>query len=483
MNGSNGTVQRAMGRFSLYLAPSVIQVGISFVMLPIATRVVGPREYGIFALASAYTGFGTALATLGGSFIIAHRFLGATLDEQQEVVSTVTLLGLMAVALYGAVIYLIWPFLPGTPDVSYLLLTLSMAAVVIGQPWVVALDVLTIQGQARTFAAMSVVQSIVSAALLALGLFKFKIGVTSFFISQLGAALVSLVAAVYILRPFLGLRLNRGVMGELKALGVLSGLSNTAESMQVAVERSALSLHAGLSELGIYSNSQAYRGFASVPVKAVARSIWPITLRDARDPNSDFAETKQAWDIAYLFLTASGIFFATLGDWLIGTLTHGKFTAAYLVAMVWMMFLLLQNTGKPQVGVMYGLGAGRKYARLVILSVGVGVVALLLLTPWLGIWGAVVGAIVQQTFLRIAIQRVASSIRRTPFQDNWAFVGIAYIAAVFGVRYAVGGGHATNGLIFVIASVVLGIIARKPIVSAGRRILFGPQLLAVDTAR
>jgi O-antigen/teichoic acid export membrane protein len=43
-------------------------------MLPLATRVLGPADYGILALASAYTGFGTALASLGGGYVVAARF-------------------------------------------------------------------------------------------------------------------------------------------------------------------------------------------------------------------------------------------------------------------------------------------------------------------------------------------------------------------------------------------------------------------------
>src|SRR4051812_12981529 len=75
-------LSKTAGRFSLYFLPSVFSAGLSFLMLPLVTRVVGPAEYGVFALVSAYTAFGSALATLGGNYIISHRFPDATVAER-----------------------------------------------------------------------------------------------------------------------------------------------------------------------------------------------------------------------------------------------------------------------------------------------------------------------------------------------------------------------------------------------------------------
>ncbi len=464
-----GSLPLVFGRFSLYFAPSIFSAALSVVMLPIATRVVGPMEYGVFALTNAYTGFGSAIATMGGSYVIAHRFLGGSHEERRDVVSTILFLGLGAVTFLGLLLLGLWPFLPSTGYVSGGKLFLAVAAMVAGQPWIVAGDVLTLRGDARTYAVTAVAQSIVSAAVLLIGLFYFGLGLTAFFLSQFAAALVSVAGAFVILREYLTPKLDRAVLAELRHIGIINGFGNIAEALQTAVERTVLSLNAGVTQLGIYSNSQAYRGFASMPVKAVARSIWPVTLDDATDPASDFERTKEAWDLAYLGLVCSGIFFATFGDRLIGGLTHGKFTAAYLVATYWMIYLIVQNLGKPQVGILYALGGGRTYAKLVIASVVVGILAMVGLVPLFGIWGAAAAATLQQAFLRIAIQRAAKVYRDAPFQDGWAYFGILYIVAVFLVRHFFGGPLETNLLIMALAYVLLFFISRRSLMAPMHR--------------
>lgn len=69
------------------------------------------------------------------------------------------------------------------------------------------------------------------------------------------------------------------------------------------------------------------KGF-SWAVKTDARTVWPITLEEAKEPQGDFSLTKKAWNIAYLGITATGILFATFGRDFMGILTHEKFSDA-----------------------------------------------------------------------------------------------------------------------------------------------------------
>lgn len=469
MTAGGGPAQKALGRFSLFLAPSIFQVALSFLMLPLATLVVGPHEYGVFALASAYTAFGSAIATMGGSYVIAHRFPGSSEAEARELISTITLLGMAAVAAYGVLLIAAWPMLPGAENIPIGCLILAVVAMVASQPWVVAIDVITIRGDARSFAIMSVAQSILSAIALAAALFVLDLRVGALFVSQVTSAAVALVGGMYLLRRYFHSRINPAVLRELRAIGLLSALGNVAEATQVAVERGLLSRHAGVSQLGLYSHSQQYRGFVSLPVKALARSIWPTTLRDAREDSSAFARTREAWDLVFVGLTLFGLFFSTVGDWAIGLLTNGKFSAAYQIAAFWMAYLILQNAGKPQTGVLYALGGGASYARLVVASAGVGILSLFALVPVFGVWGALAGVTLQQVFLRAGVQLSARAVRHSPFQDGWAYFGIAYIAAVFAIRryaqWSLGG----NLLLLTVSSAVLVLIARHPLLAAWRR--------------
>lgn len=463
--GAASILRKTAGRFSLYFLPSIFSAGLSFFLLPLVTRVAGPHEYGVFALVNGYTAFGSALATLGGNYIVSHRFPDATVPERSAIVSTVLVLALVTVSVFGVVLMAVWPLLPGTADAPTSCLVLAVLSMIVAQPWIGALDIVTVRGDARTFAGVSVFQAIVTSATLLIGLYQLRLGLTAFFVSQLAGAFVAAGGAYVALRGLIQWRLDPSVLRELKSLGFLTAIGNVAESVQVAVERTALSARAGVSQLGIYSNSQSYRTFAATPIGAIGKSVWPATLAEASDTSSHFERTKTAWDIGYIGLTAAGIFFATVGDLVIGALTHGKFTAAHAFATVWMAYLLLQNSGKPQTSILFRLGGGRTYARLVVTSTFVGIAALLLFVPVLGLWGAVAAATVQQLFLRASIQVAARKLRRTPFQDEWVVFGIAYIGIVYLARRVIGGTPAVNAEILLIAGALLVFLARRELLS------------------
>ena len=442
-------------------------------MLPIVTQVLGPHEYGVIALANAYTGFGSALAAMGGGYVMTNRFVAEAPDQCEDVVSTVSILGFGAVVIYGVLLYALWPVLPETYQISMPCLGLALVTMVFGQPWIVAADVLTLSGDARNFALILVIQTIVAAVTLLVGLFVFGLDVSALFLAQAAGSVVSLAGAVWVLRGYFRLRLDTVVLRELRSVGLISGLGNLVEALQTAVERSMLSRYAGITQLGIYTHSQQYRVIASMPGKAIARTVWPVTLSEARDLSSDFSKTRTAWDVAYIGFTFCGILFATLGDRLIGLLTNGKFTDAYVIATFWMIFLLVSNSGKPQTGTLYALGGGPTYARLVMMSGAIGLVALVALIPLFGIWGAVAAVVLQQIFLRVGIQTKANAIRRVPFQDRWVYIGTAYVLGVFFIRRYFDGALETSLAIFAAACGLLLLISWRVLWAAMQRILFG----------
>ena len=463
--GAPSVVRTTAARFSLYFLPAIFSAGLSLLMLPLVTRVAGPYEYGVFALVNGYVAFGSALATLGGNYIVSHRFPDATVAEKSGIVSTVLILALIIVSLYGMVLMAVWPLLPGTENAPRSCLLLAVMAMIVNQPWIGALDIVTVRGDARTFAVVSVLQAIISSVTLLVGLNLLRLGLMAFFVSQLASACVSIGGAYVALRGLIRWRLDPSVLSALRSLGFLTAMGNVAESVQTAVERTALSARVGVAQLGIYTNSQSYRTFAATPIGAISKSAWPATLAEASDPASHFEHTKTAWDIGYIGLTAAGIFFATLGDLVIGLLTNGKFIAAQTIATFWMAYLLLQNSGKPQTSILYRLGGGSTYARLVVKSTFVGIAGLLVLVPMLGLWGAAVSVTVQQLFLRGSIQIAARKLRRTRFQDGWAVFGIAYIALVYLVRRTINGSPAVNAGVLLVASVLLLFLARRELLT------------------
>ena len=463
---------KALGRFSLFLTPSIVQGAISLLMLPVATRVLGPHDYGAFALVGAFTAFGPALASLGGGYVLANR-LNAQADAKSEAaaVTTVVVFAQLAVVVYAALLTLIWTFVPERSEISTTHFALAVAAMVIGQPWIPATDVLVLRGNARLFASTTIAQSLLSAATLLYGLFVLELGVGALFLAQLAASVAGLAGASYGLGPYLIASVDRAVLRELKDVGLMSGLGNIAEALQNAVERNLLAAVVGLAQLGVYTHSQLYRTITALVVKAVARSVWPITLQDAREPTGDFRRTRIAWDMANVGITLAGIFFACVGDVAIGLLTNDKFTDAYALAVAWIAYLLVVNLGKPQTGVLFALGGGATYARIVTIGNAIGIAALVALVPPFATWGALAAIILQQIAIRALVQRASRAIRPTPVQDGWAYFGVAYIIGVFACRQLLGGPSEVNLGIFAVSGALLLFVARKRLTLAARVLL------------
>jgi hypothetical protein len=130
-----------------------------------------------------------------------------------------------------------------------------------------------------------------------------------------------------------------------------------------------------------------------------------------------------------------------------------------------MAFLLLQNSGKPQTGILYRSGAGATVARFVVVSTFVGIAGLIVLVPVFGAWGAIASATLQQFVLRGCIQIAARKLRRTPFQDGWAAFGVLYIGLVYLVRHVVDGTAAVNAEIFLVAIALLVFLARRELLA------------------
>ena len=60
--------------FSLYLIPSVVNGLINFLMIPVITLILGPKDIGFFALISTISMIGNAIPALGSVYILAANF-------------------------------------------------------------------------------------------------------------------------------------------------------------------------------------------------------------------------------------------------------------------------------------------------------------------------------------------------------------------------------------------------------------------------
>lgn len=422
----------ALQRFSLFVLPPLLQGGVGFLLLPVTTYILGPADYGAYALVTSVTALGGPLANLGSGYLLAAHYLELEPAEQRRLISTLLALGLGLLALFVSGLALLWPHLATWLDLTAIPLSaiaLALLTMVLSFPWLIAIEVITLERQADRYALVVISQTLVGAIALILSLYVWRLGLLSLFVSGTVGAAVSCLGSLWVLQPRLGWQLSHRWIRESWCLGIVTTPTNLLENFYNTVERSSLSAVVGLDALGLYTHSQQYRSLVAMPVKAIGRTVWSTTLNEAKQTELKFAQTRIAWDMAFLLITAVGLIFAIFGPELIGLLTYGKFAAAAPLTALWMVYLLTQNTGRPQVGLLFA-HRGVVYSKLHLGSVVLSILLVPLLAHWLGSLGAFLALYLQQVLLRLGIQWYVNRHYQTAFQDQLALLGIGLILSL-----------------------------------------------------
>lgn len=447
-------------RFSFFLAPSLLTIIVSFVMVPVTTYRLGPDAFGVFGLMSTVTVVGWTVSFIGSSAVCNIHFLKLELEERRRLMSTLLCVALAIGCVFCALCLALWPLavkaLHGFASVPGYGLAMSLFTVILGIPWMVAQDVITLDGRARGFAALTIAQTLANAFVTVTALYVFHTGVAALFISAIAGSAVTAAGALWILRPYLTTAVSRRWAREVMSMGPANAWASVSDAFQAAIERTVLASTFGVSALGLYVHAQNYRVMIAQVLNAAARPIWPVTLLEARETGAPFRQTRAVWDTMYLGVTGCGITFAVFGSDIIGWLTHGRFIEASGIVPFLIIFLLVQNAGKPQIGVLYREGAIRE---LYWVQVAANVAWFLFLMVFIRVAGLVGGAlalIAQMTLFRLGVFVLSRSRGLSPFADGWLIAGIGLIATTMIVMTQV---PATPGAKLVVWLPAMGLLS------------------------
>ena len=427
--------QTFISRLLWHWGAPLFQATVAFAMLPVITAILGPADIGVFALVTAIAGLVAAVSGMGSTYILSAHY--PTLDGpgRRGLVSTVLALAVTVALLASVVVMALWHPLSArwqaVAGVPSSWIALALATSVAGVPWTIATDTLMLRGGARRFALIGVTQSAVGAGVTTVCLYTFDLGLTALFVSALAVSAVAGVAGLIFLRDELALRIERRWLIECLRVGPIMGGGHLLETVHTVVERVLLSSTVGLAALGLYAHSQQYRNMVQIGVKGIARSVWPVSLEEARTPQNRFDLTNRAWRAAALAITAGGLIASFLARDIIALLTHDKFTAAAPFVALWMAYVLVQNMGKPQAAVLFSAQKGTALGWIGQGTRAFGIVLLFVLVPVAGLAGAFIALFAQQIAIRVAFHLCARRVAATPFQDGWFIAGCAVIATAY----------------------------------------------------
>ncbi len=452
-------------------------MAITLATFPLATLVLGPADYGAFALASAYVAIVTAFAAAAVNFSLATHLAEASAEDRVALVSTATGAAIVGAVLGGALIIGGFQALSagidavsGVPRSGFMMLVFGA---VLAAPWQVATGVLVLDGRAKGFAVGVVMQALCRSAALLASLFVFELGVLSLFIGSLAGSVLALAAALLVLRGDLDWQLNRRWLRIMLARAPAHGVEYISETLDTVIRNSLISSTIGFGVLGLFTHGQQYQLYTIRMFKAVTQSLWPVSLAEARDSAGNFARTIRTLRLMQLMMTLFGLFFASLGKEFISVLTHGKFADAFVFAALLMAVALIRTGAWPQFSLLIAHGRSNTHNNIQTASFVAGIALLVVLIFDFGMVGVMVAVFAQWTIAWIGRYIFARRVLAVPFSDHLVLVGTALIGGAVLCKVVLAPGFVGSLGLFVVAAAPALYVMRRDLLQVAQRFL-GP---------
>ena len=350
-------------RLTLYFVPSVVSLVVSFGMIPLTTAKLDPKDFGLFALLQSFSLLISSFSVIGSGYLWAAYFPRLDKSERPYFVTTMLFTGLFFVFLWAIFFWFLWPLQEyiglGLSQEDRLLYGMAIISSILAYPWIHAIDYLTLEAKARHYAVIVITSVLISATITLFCLYYLNLHIKSLFIANIASSLVFGIGSFYVLKKYLRLlTYSKRWVKTIFIKGVPTVPGNIFQSGAVVLERNILSASLSLNSLGLYTHSQSYRSLVSVGIKALARTIWPVSLKEALEKSPNFSLTRVAWEPLFYLLTVGGLLSGAVGKEAIAILTHGKFTAVAGYVTCWFIYVAIQNAGKEHMAVLYSNNQG-----------------------------------------------------------------------------------------------------------------------------
>jgi O-antigen/teichoic acid export membrane protein len=421
-------------RYILFLFPSIFRVALSFVALPFATRILDATDYGLYGLALSVTLLGLTVAIPSIGPMMAYHFINRPLDEQQQVVSALTIFGVTTIGLFSIGLVALWPTLlwiaPSLTAISMNWLILALLSLVMVVPWQIATQVLTLQKTAWPFALVTTLEALVGSTTLLIGLYVFGLGIGALFWSGFMAAVVNLTGAIWNLRGFFQLKVERIWFRRIMAYLPSAFGSQFAERGKNTITGVLMTSFLGPAQFGLFDHSRRYQQLVLNYTRAASNTIYPTSLEEVHIEPYDFKRTRTAWDAVHIGTITFALGFAAVGREFLMVISNDVFTDAYIYVPVWMILILIQLMARPHYATMMAHERGAYLFWLDGVTQIIGIVFLVLLIPVIGVWGVFVSEGIRLVAYRWHMIRSAKPYRAVGFVDHWILIGTGLIGVM-----------------------------------------------------
>jgi O-antigen/teichoic acid export membrane protein len=479
------SIHHLISRASVNLAGSILQGILALALIPMATFVLGPEDYGVFGMAVVVVALVAAACETGSAYVLYGSYSVLNEPGRARLQSTLIALALFLGLLATVVILLIWPLLAHhVPLLSQLtrsetwLLCLTIPLKTI---WSIMNPILIVRERSEWLAASLLLQSVVNMLVILVCLYLIETGRSALFWGQSAGLLACMVVPMILLRRSLWAPLEMRWLRQVHGVALGAWIAGLVENARATLE-SALIVKAVSGEaLGNYNHARFYQGLMTQGTNAFANVLWPIALKEAQLANSRFSRIRPIWDLVYAGLACVGIGAVFLGDELVRLLTHGKFVQAGAWLPWLVVYVLLQNAGKSVTAILYADKKGNLYSKIRISTVLMAMLVLMLLVPSYGVEAVLLVAIAEMLVTRVWLMIAARGVGIVPFQDQWVVVGCLMIVLSWYVDHSFDLSTADRYIaVMALSCCVLSALIlsmRIQLGSGWRLYLFGPNAL------
>lgn len=427
-------------RFLHMLVPGILQAGAGILVLPLATRILTPEDYGVFALVTGVTVTATAIAGLGSSFILGNRFdTRAKHSDNIRIVSTMMWLVLFTGLVLSVIVVI--GFMVGRQysslmsDIPSIGVLLAVVDLVASSLWGVATSVAVFSRMTRQYALFASARALINPLVLLCALFLLNIhGPIALFAGIGAAGVVTLLGSWRVTKPYLHMRFDRLLAAEAVRSGGWLALANFAEAIERLVERWVLAFFVSVRATGLLAHAQIYPSLLMLGIRPALQSAWPTLRVEALQEEPSFPKGRCLVYLIGLLFGAAAIVMALVGSELIGLLTNDRFVDAAPYAAMLVAIAGLRIAGRPQHAVIVANGHAATAAMVNGLSALCGIVFVVALVPFWGLSGAVAAlagyGLAFLTLMHLLVRR----IRIVPMLDAAALAGfLLTLVVIWGV--------------------------------------------------
>lgn len=421
-----------------YFLPFVSNSLLRLVAIPVTTYILGPPEYGLFALMMGVVNICTVLATSVTGYVVNHHAPPGQVAPR-GLIATVALIEvgvgliLALTCMLGWASFARWMGIAG--DISPYSFLALLLSVPLGALWTSGSMMMVFDQRANLYSVTMITQGVMqlAATIAALYLLHWRVG--ALVAGQVAGIATCAVGGYLGLRRHVSVTFDGRVARESVGLMPWSMISGFANSSTDLLERLVLGRVTSTYQLGLYVHAQSYRAMFGTAGKAFVQVLQPAMMKEARSGSLDFSDTRDGWDVVYVMFSLFGVVFALVGREIIGLLTHGKFVGAAIYVPFWCIYLTFQYLGRAQVAMLYAHGEGKKISSALLMSNIVSGCLMVALGVPFGAPGLVAAVLCGEVVNRVMLQHWTRQRWNLPFQDFYAVGGAFLIAAFTAVAY------------------------------------------------